>query len=352
MDTMRQIQLRIHGMTCPDCARRIEHALTGVPGVEAARVDHLQRRGTVEVTDTVSEGDLLLAVERSGYRAEVRGNDGTAASTTHADAPVSRANRAGDEATFDLLVVGTGGAGVAAAIQAAELGARVGIAECGVLGGTCVNVGCIPSKNLIEAAARYYTARQRFPGIGPCEPPLDWRGVIAQKDVLVRELRETKYAAVLQSYAGVTLLEGKARLLGGGRVRVGTAEHTARKVVLATGTLPANPPIEGLDRVEALNSTTAMELDELPRSLLILGGSAVGLELGQMFARFGTKVIVLELLPRILAREDETVSKVLRGYLEQGDRDPHRRERVPHRARRPRSARPCPAGKPHGRVSG
>lgn len=135
--------------------------------------------------------------------------------------------------------------------------------------------------------------------------------------MLVQELRETKYAAVLQSYAGVTLLEGKARLLGGGRVRVGTAEHTARKVVLATGTLPANPPIEGLDRVEALNSTTAMELDELPRSLLVLGGSAVGLELGQMFARFGTKVIVLELLPRILASEDETISKVLRDYLEQ-----------------------------------
>lgn len=227
------------------------------------------------------------------------------------------ARRGEDGKGFDLFVIGTGGAGIAAAIQGGDLGARVGIAEGGTLGGTCVNVGCIPSKSLIEAGAHYHAARRGFPGIASCEPVLDWRAVIARKDALVRELRATKYADVLRSYPDIELLEGRARLLGDGRVQIGEAEYRADKLVLATGASPASPPIEGLASVEALNSTTAMELDELPRSLIVLGGSAVGLELGQTFARFGTRVIVLELLPRILASEDETVSHTLREHLEQ-----------------------------------
>ena len=196
------------------------------------------------------------------------------------------------------------------------MGATVGIAEGGTLGGTCVNVGCIPSKNLIEAAAYYYGARKGFPGIAPCEPRLDWRAVIDQKDALVNELRQAKYADVLASYPEIRLLEGPACLLGGGRARVGDVEHRARKILIATGTSPALPAIPGLDQVGALNSTTAMELPKLPASMIVLGGSAVGLELGQTFARFGTKVTVIELMPRLLPNEDEAVSDALRGYLE------------------------------------
>lgn len=217
---------------------------------------------------------------------------------------------------YDLLVIGTGGAGVAAAIQGAELGAQVAIVESGTLGGTCVNVGCIPSKNLIEAAAHYHAARTGgFPGIAPCTPALDWRGVIAQKDALVAELRQTKYADVLASYPQVDVLRGAARFVADKVVRVGSTEHRAGKVIIATGSSPAMPPIPGLDSVGALDSTSAMELEALPESLIVLGGSAVGLELGQTFARFGTRVIVLELLPRLLPNEDEDVSAALRTHL-------------------------------------
>jgi mercuric reductase len=222
----------------------------------------------------------------------------------------------GGEPDFDLLVIGTGAAGMAAAIQGAELGAKVGIVEAGTLGGTCVNVGCIPSKELIEAAAHLHAARQGFPGISPCNPAFDWQEVVRRKDVLVQELRETKYADVLRSYPGLALLKGRAQLQIGGRVRVDGIEHKARKLVLATGTSPSAPPVEGLDRVDTLNSTTAMELSELPGSMIVLGGSSVGLELGQVFARFGTRVTVLELMPRILPNEDESVSAALREHLE------------------------------------
>ncbi len=218
-------------------------------------------------------------------------------------------------ADFDLLIIGTGGAGVAAAIQAAGMGAKVAIVEAGTLGGTCVNVGCIPSKNLIEAAARYHDAGRGFPGIAPCRPALDWKAVLAQKDALVAELRQAKYADVLASYPGVALLNGRAQLLGDGRVRVGSSEHRARKIIVATGASPSAPPIDGLNQVDALDSTTAMELVALPATMIVLGGGAVGLELGQTFARLGVRVTIVEMAPRLLPNEDEEVSESLRHLL-------------------------------------
>ena len=240
------------------------------------------------------------------------------------DRPQSSNSPSGGTADFDVLIIGTGGAGVAAAIQAVGMGAKVGIAESATVGGTCVNVGCIPSKNWIEAAAHYHSARQGFPGIAPCEPQLDWKAVLRQKNELVTELRQAKYVDVLASYPGVAMLEGRAELVAANdasldspvRVRVGETEHVARRVVIAVGTSPSLPPIPGLAEIEPLDSTTAMELDQLPKSLIVLGGSAVGLELGQTFARFGVKVTVVELMPRLLPNEDEDISEALQLYLE------------------------------------
>ncbi len=231
-------------------------------------------------------------------------------------------------ADFDLLVIGTGGAGMAAAIQAVGMGATVAIVEAGTLGGTCVNVGCIPSKNLIEAAAHYHAVRRGFPGIGACEPSLDWQAVIRQKDELVTELRQAKYADVLASYPGIAQLRGKARLVGrsdrGSAVRVriegnngdGEREHLARKVVIATGTSPSKPGIPGLDRVGPLDSATVMEMATLPRSMIVLGGGPVGVELGQVFARFGTRVVIVQRGAHLLPHEDLEISDALRGFLE------------------------------------
>ena len=216
---------------------------------------------------------------------------------------------------FDLLIVGTGAAGVAAAIQAATMHARVGIAERGQLGGTCVNTGCIPSKNLIEAAARYHSARKGFPGVGACTPPFAWSAVLEQKDELVQDLRAAKYADVLGAYPSITRLEGNAQVLRGGMIRVGDNTFAARKVIIATGTSPAMPPIPGLKEAAPLDSTTAMALEELPASLIVLGGSAVGLELGQTFARLGVQVTIVELMRRLLPSEDEAISDALAQYL-------------------------------------
>lgn len=226
------------------------------------------------------------------------------------------ANAGAGPEPFDLLVIGTGAAGMAAAIRGAELGRRVAIVERGTVGGTCVNVGCIPSKNLLALAERHHAVRSGFPGLDGCEPSLDWTEVRRQKRELIESLRQSKYIDVLASYPEITLLRGRSRLTGTGEVEVDGARHAVPKVVIATGTSPWVPPISGIESVDVLDSTSVMELDELPGSMIVLGGGSVGLELGQMFGRLGVQVTVLELLPRLLVDEDEDASAELRRQLE------------------------------------
>lgn len=361
----RALDLSIRGMTCLDCARHVTSALERVEGVASASVDYRAGRARVALAAGVNTtpaiiSELTAAVERVGYHAEPRAvaemnsraaltespvavvatsvapDSGRTDTPSFArEAPIARRTSVelvagtpdGKDTTpradFDLLIIGSGGAGVAAAIQAAGMGARVAIVGGGTLGGTCVNTGCIPSKTMIEAAAHVHAARLGFPGVSPCTPVVAWREVVRQKDVLVAELREAKYADVLASYPGVTRLEGRARLLASTdasvRVRVGDAsaarEHVVRRVIVATGSTPAPLDLPGADAVDALDSTSAMTLDTLPNSMIVLGGGPVGVELGQMFARFGVKVILVQRSAHLLSGEDPEIADVLRQAL-------------------------------------
>ena len=199
--------LQIEGMTCLACARTVEQALASAQGVEHAAVSYPTRRATVVAGLKIGSEALREAVARVGYQATVLGDETADTPPPHVTAPAAALSRtsmptsarlsgeAPDDrsAQYDLLIVGTGGAGVAAAIRASELGASAAIVErADVIGGTCVNVGCIPSKNLIEAAAHYHAARTGFPGLAPCEPQLAWEQVLRQKRELVESLRQQK----------------------------------------------------------------------------------------------------------------------------------------------------------------
>lgn len=323
-----KVELKVAGMTCLECAQNIEKALLSVRGVEQAEVSYPTKRGTVIASDQVELGELLAAVERTGYQAEIVPGDGATTEPTGSPAtdsgtdqgrlvePTRPAALTADGFDFDLLIIGSGGAGMAAAIRASELGATAAVVErADVVGGTCVNVGCIPSKYLIEAAHHLHTTRTSFPGITPCEPQVAWLEVMRRKREIVDSLRQEKYLSVLDGYEGVDLLRGQAELLGGGRVRTGGREVSARKIVIATGTRPAMPPIPGLQESGALDSTTAMEIKALPQSIIVIGGGTIGLELGQAFARFGVHVIVVEAMNRILPNEDPDISAALEAAL-------------------------------------
>src|SRR5258708_3369833 len=218
--------------------------------------------------------------------------------------------------SFDLLVIGGGSRGFAAAIRAADLGATAAIVNAGMLGGTCVNVGCVPSKTLIRAAEAHHRAEHHvFAGIRARAERPDFAAAVRQKDELVAELRQQKYADVIAAYPTVSVIEGSARFRPDGGVEIDGRPVRASKVVLATGASPWAPPIPGLNGTPYLTSAEALALTDLPKSLIAIGGSAVGLELAQMFARLGTKVTVLEALPRLVSAEDVDIGEGLAAYL-------------------------------------
>ncbi|WP_292939655.1 mercury(II) reductase [Novosphingobium sp. 32-60-15] len=217
---------------------------------------------------------------------------------------------------YDVAVIGAGSAGFSAAITAAELGARVALIGHGTIGGTCVNVGCVPSKTLIRAAEAVHggKASARFPGLGGSVSLDNWTALATSKDELVTELRQKKYIDLLPAYEGVSYIEGKARFADG-KLLVGDASMETGKVILAMGARAAVPPIPGLDTVPYLTSTSALALERLPKSLLVIGGGVIGVELGQMFARLGVSVTIC-CRSRLLPEMDPEVGVALQTYLE------------------------------------
>jgi len=302
-----QVTFLVEGMTCDGCAGHVTRALQGVAGVERAEVPNWRTgRATVVADPSVGEEPLVQAVAAAGYRAIVR-------ERRPIDGERQFPSPGGD---YDLMVIGGGSAGFAAAIKGAELGAKVALVEASTIGGTCVNIGCVPSKTLIRAAELCYkSAYPRFEGLPACPPPSDWQRVVEQKDELVAALRQGKYVDVVQIYPGITLLRGRTRLAGGRRVAIDGQMYTAGKLVLATGAHPWAPPIPGLAEAGYLDSTAALSLEELPASLLVIGGGAVGLELAQLFTRFAMRVTLLEASPLIAGGEEPEVGEALLGYL-------------------------------------
>ncbi len=224
---------------------------------------------------------------------------------------------AGNGRSCDLVVIGAGSAGFSAAITAAEQGANVALIGHGTIGGTCVNVGCVPSKTLIRAMESVHQAGAsvRFDGIRANGGVTDWAALVAQKDALVSGLRQAKYADLLPAYNNIAYLEGAARLADGG-VAVNESLVRAPKVIIATGTRSGVPAIPGIESIDYLTSTTALDLKDLPKSLIVVGGGFVGVELAQVFARAGVKVTIVCRSYLLPAAEPE-ISEALAIYFEQ-----------------------------------
>jgi mercuric reductase len=219
-------------------------------------------------------------------------------------------------ADADLIIVGGGSAGFAAAIRGNELGAKVIMVNAGVIGGTCVNVGCVPSKTLIRAAeARHRAAQSCFAGVESASRVSDFAAIIRQKDELVGSLRQAKYIDVLNAYENVRLIEGRAAFVSPGTIQVDGRTLRAPRIIVTTGSRPWIPPIPGLREAEPLTSTTAFELDRMPESVIVLGGRYIALECAQMLARLGAKVTILQRSGHILPDEDEDLTDALAGYL-------------------------------------
>lgn len=231
-----------------------------------------------------------------------------------------------NEIRFDFVILGSGSTAFAAALRAQELGKTSVMMEERTTGGVCVNRGCLPSKNLIEAAKLLHDARNpRYPGLTAAEPRLDFRALIAQKDEIVRGYREKKYESLLGGQ--FSLEKGRAQFVDAHTVEVNGKRLIGDKVLIATGSRPVIPPIEGLSQVPYLTSDLLtgdepMELTECPRSLMIVGGGYIALELGQMFRRFGAEVTILVRDKQLLTHgyEPEVGSVIATIFAEEGIR--------------------------------
>ena len=267
------------------------------------------------IEEGLEAGRALFGPSLAGLETARGPSAGSATKSAAAMDQPLHANRRNNGA-YDLVVIGAGSAGFSASIAAAEQGAQVALIGSGTIGGTCVNIGCVPSKTLIRAAETLHNARvaARFAGITAEADLTDWRGTVRQKDALVSELRQAKYMNLLPAYNGIAYREGPARLTEGG-VEVDGARISAAKIIIATGARPAVPAIPGIETVPYLTSTTALELEELPRSLLVIGSGYIGAELAQMFARTGVKV-TLVCRSRLLPQAEPEISAALTGYFE------------------------------------
>lgn len=223
--------------------------------------------------------------------------------------------------SFDLAIIGSGAAAFAAAIAARKEGAAVVMIERGTIGGTCVNTGCIPSKALLAAAETRHVAlaASRFPGLDSVVVPVDLSALIAGKQDLVTAMRAQRYLDVIAEY-GWQVLAGTACFAPGPVLRVTARDGTVTSIeadhyLVATGSAPRVPPIAGLVEAGHLTSTTAMELDHVPGSMLVVGGGTVGLEQAQLFARLGSKVTVIETLERLASVEEPEISAAIEDAL-------------------------------------
>jgi pyruvate/2-oxoglutarate dehydrogenase complex dihydrolipoamide dehydrogenase (E3) component len=217
---------------------------------------------------------------------------------------------------YDAIIIGTGQAGPPLAGRLTAAGMKVAIVERKLFGGTCVNTGCIPTKSMVESAHAAYTARRGAEfGFASGPAAMDMKRVSARKDEASARSRNG-LEKWLKGMKNCTVYQGQARLTSAREVRVDGETLTSGRIFINVGGRAKIPAIAGLDEVPYLTNSSMMAVDSLPRHLMILGGSYIGLEFGQMFRRFGSEVTIIELGPRLIAREDEDVSAAIREILE------------------------------------
>src|SRR5437588_1956224 len=217
---------------------------------------------------------------------------------------------------YDAVSIGTGQAGPPLAARLAGAGMKVAIIERKLFGGTCVNTGCIPTKTLVASAYAAHLARRAAEfGVEAGPVSVDMKRVKARKDEISAKSR-TGVESWLKSTPNVTVYEGTARFESAREVSVRAARLTADRVFINVGGRAIVPEMPGLDSVDYLTNSSMMHVDFLPRHLVIIGGSYVGLEFGQMYRRFGSEVTIVEMGPRLIHREDEDVSASVREILE------------------------------------
>ncbi len=312
--------LKITGMTCDSCAVHVKDALEKVPGVQSADVSYAKGSAKLAIEVGTSPDALTAAVAGLGYRATL--TDAPSVSTPGGLLDkmrdlLGRNDKTGSSGALHIAVIGSGGAAMAAALKAVEQGARVTLIERGTIGGTCVNVGCVPSKIMIRAAHIAHLRRESpfDGGIAATTPTIQRTALLAQQQARVDELRHAKYEGILEGNPAITVLHGSARFKDNRNLIVQLNDGGERVVafdrcLIATGASLSVPPIPGLKDTPYWTSTEALVSETIPKRLAVIGSSVVALELAQAFARLGAKVTILA-RSTLFFREDPAIGEAV-----------------------------------------
>lgn len=304
---MKTLAFHVTGMTCGGCATSLEGALSTVEGILNASVSYDESLAKVTLEAGVEADVVIQAAKAKGYAVQL--NDKAAD------------QRAGRGPALKVVIIGSGSASFAAALRAVEEGASVTIVEAGTIGGTCVNVGCVPSKIMIRAAhIAHQQAHHPFPGVSKSTPKVDRAALVAQQQGRVEELRHAKYESILETNPNIDLVQGRARFIDAHTLEVTKAGGTTQQIVgdrflIATGRSPNIPATPGLAGTPYWTSTTALIAEQLPEHLLVYGASVVALELAQAFLRLGSKVTLIA-RSTLLSKEDPAIGAGLQAVLE------------------------------------
>ncbi|AKM20369.1 Mercuric reductase [Geobacillus sp. 12AMOR1] len=306
---MKTYRMNVQGMTCTGCE---QHVTAALEAIGAKQIDVSFRRG--EAVFALPDGTEIGLAKQAVRNAHYEPGD-----IEEITVPATPSFDGGGE--YDYIVIGSGGAAFSSAIEAVKYGAKVAMVERGTVGGTCVNIGCVPSKTLLRAGEINALARNHpFFGLHTSAGPVDLAPLVKQKNELVGQLRQAKYADLIAEY-GFDFIQGEARFVGRQTINVNGQTLSAKRFLIATGASPAVPDIPGLHDVDYLTSTTLLELKKVPKRLAVIGAGYIGMELGQLFHHLGSEVTLMQRSPRLLKEYDPEISEAMtRALTEQGIR--------------------------------
>ena len=317
---MKKIKINVDGMTCEHCVTSLNKAVNKVKGVVKVDTSLAKKESLILAADDIKVEDIKKSIENAGYKP--LSHETVNVSETELEKSGTETGNAAEKKhnyDYDLIVIGGGSAAFSAAIKFADEGKKVCVIENWIIGGTCLNRGCVPSKHLLEAARIYYEPlSNKFKGIETKQARIDVKELIKVKTELLDSLREMKYYNVLKGYGNITFIEGRGSFASKNSVKVVPNDKnkesfniTSEKFIIATGSKNQIINIEGLEDAGYITNEEILKLDYLPETLLILGTRAVSLEFAQMFRRFGSKVAVIGRSGRILLNEEPEISESL-----------------------------------------
>ncbi|WP_299081767.1 mercury(II) reductase [uncultured Paraglaciecola sp.] len=315
---MSKFYFQIEGMTCTSCVTHIKETLEAIEGINRTDVSYANASADVDTNANVNANDIIGAIEALGYTVQERSSQKAGCASDNV------ATQKSDE-SLHVAIIGSGSGAFACAIKAAEGGARVTIIEgADVIGGCCVNVGCVPSKILIRAGQLAEQQRNNpFKGLENHAPQLSRALLTQQQTARVEELRAAKYQNILESNPALSLVKGHARFKNTSTLIVSKPdgneqEVIADRILIATGSTPTIPLIDGLANTPYWTSTEALFAEETPEHLIVIGSSVVALEIAQAYRRLGAQVTVLA-RHTLLYAEDPLLGEKLTTFFEKED---------------------------------